>query len=670
MLTRKPYTKKDLEWFVWTPQYITKKSRDIINDIQKSHDIIKSIPHNERTFSNTLIGTTGERTMSDFLCIEFLAETSPDSAVRASAKEAVEYMKEQFITLDYDPEMYRAVREYDALYKKQKNKKEQLRPTDKKLLADTLRDYKQMGFDLPAPTQKEIQKLKKNISKLESAFNNNLNNYYDEVLLAKDELIGLPASYIRALKKKKGKYIITLDYPVIEPALQYAKSPAVRKKLADMLAQKGGKKNLVLMQKIVTLRHKTARILGYDNHASMRIEKEMAKTPARVLAFLKELETRIQAKNKAELKELSALKKADGFTDPLAYYDMKYYKEKATLQKYTLDQEILREYFPLDHVMKTAFETFGEVFGITFTPAQNLFPKKSLYTDVLIYAVHNKKDNALMGYCGFDLFPRKGKYGHMACFGVITGREYVWQNAEAGYQAPLAMLVGNFTPAGKDRPALLTHNEIQTFFHECGHIVHSILTEAPLETQSGCNVAYDFVELPSQMFENWTWDPKLLKKMSRHYITQKPLDDALITNLCRSRTHMEGLFGLSSLVYNSLFDMAIHMSDKRYDMPQLIQKLKYQVTGIKHVHKSLFPAGFGHMTGGYDARYYSYAWSLVYAYDCFSRFHKEGSMSKSAGRAFREEILSVGSSRPEMESLKKFLGRNPNQRAFISFLDN
>ena len=344
----------------------------------------------------------------------------------------------------------------------------------------------------------------------------------------------------------------------------------------------------------------------------------------------------------------------------LEHYDIAFVGNSLKKKLFDVDPEALRVYFPLDHVMETMFSIYGTLFGLQFVKKDT----KLWHKDAMLYEVRNL-DKSLVGYLSFDLFPRTGKFGHAACFDTVVTREVSWKSDK--YIAPFTSIVCNFSSPTKKNPSLLSHGEIETLFHEFGHSMHMTLSLARHESQGGANVAWDFVETPSQIMENWVWNKQALLKLSRHFQTKKPLSKGMNEKMITAKMFQNGVMYMRQLIMGKL-DMDLHTGDVK-DAAKLYRTLTKKYTGITLPEKdTLFPAGFGHLVG-YDAGYYSYLWALVYACDAFSAFEEKGTKNvltnKEVGMRWRKEVLEKGSSEDEMKLITNFLGRKPNQKAFL-----
>lgn len=653
----KSYTKKDFQWTRWTASDVKKLIPKILEHKKRRYAEIKKIPKDKRTFENTIYAIEASSYEINPLLyqIELLMNVSPSKDIREVAKNTLDILRKKLIDIAYDEKIYRAVKEYTE-------KKEKLVDEDKKLLKDMLLGYRRMGFEL-SPTKRRIfQSNIKKLTLLSQQFQKNINDYHDHILLFPNETKGLSESYLARLNRdKKGNYIVTLQYPDSGPFMENAENADKRRELADKNSRKGGEKNLVLARKILTLRKKNAALLGYKNHAEYKIEDKMARHPSRVYSFLHQLMPKLALLAKKELVELTDLKRklTNDKHAVLAYYDLAYYSNQLKKKRFLVDDEELRKYFPFWKVKQGIFEIYQDLLGVRFEQVHG-YPL--WHKDVELYVVKDH-NGAVISYFLLDLYPRKGKYTHACASEVIDGRLASFKD-RSEYIPPLACMIANFTKPVNDTPSLLSHGEVETFFHEFGHIMHFVLTQASYASQSGFHTAWDFVEAPSQMLENWTWEEQALKLLSLHYKTKKPLPGALLKNLLKTKQFMIGYDSMRQLLF-ALFDMEIHTKKTVESFTKTYHALVNQWVGVSPSPKSLFPASFGHFAGGYDAGYYGYMWSRVYAADMFTRFKKEGILNARTGRDYRTWILEKGGSREELDLVKSFLGRKPNNKAFL-----
>lgn len=662
MTNRTPYTKADFAWAQWTAKDIKKASQEIISLKKERLATIKKIRPENRTFENTVYALQeSDNTATDItLIIDLLQNVSPDTAIREVAKNAREVLQKAFISIERDPKIWQALKDYQNGAWKTEQKS--LKPEDKKLFYDMLIGYKRMGLALTPTKQQQLKSVDQLLSKQVSAFRHNINKYDDFILATEEEMAGLSERYKQSLKRdKKGHYIITLAYPDYVPFMELAENDTKRKELSLKFLRKGGDKNIEILKTIISLRAKQATLLGYKNHVDYRTETRMAKTSASAVAFVEGLIKKVERGGKRDLAELLALKK-ERLHDTRAIlqpYDVAYYAHELEKERFSFDSEELRNYFPLERVLSGTFSIYGTLFGVRFEKIAST--KIALWhPDVELYAIKNAKGD-LMSYFSLDLFPREGKFGHAAIFGILNGHELSYRGDT--YKPPYASMVCNFTKPAEGKQPLLSFNEVETFLHEFGHVMHFTLTTARYASQAGYNTVWDFVEAPSQMLENWAWNKKSLALLSAHQETGKPIPPKLLANLLKSKEFMIRYGALRQLIM-ALFDLKIHMQKNTVDSNKIYKELLKKYTGITALKDSIFPAGFGHLDE-YSGGYYSYMWSKVYAADMFTRFDTEGVLNKKTGNDYKRAILEQGGSKDASELVKEFLGRKPNNKAFL-----
>ncbi|MFM8270482.1 MAG: M3 family metallopeptidase, partial [Pseudomonadota bacterium] len=387
--------------------------------------------------------------------------------------------------------------------------------------------------------------------------------------------------------------------------------------------------------------------------------RRMALTPEKALSFLEDLKKKLSPIGMKERRTLLEVKK-EVLKDetPLASYEWRFLHNQLLKRRYDFDPLQVQEYFPLDTVLKGMFEIFQTVLGVSF--------KKDAGAQVWHPSVQKFevwKEGALVSHFYMDLFPREGKYNHAAAFTLISA----YRQADGAYQIPFSSIVANFSGPTTDKPSLLQHSEVETLFHEFGHIMHQILTTASYPSFSGTGVKTDFVEAPSQMFENWVWDKEMLQKLSGHY--QRPsekLPSSLIEKMLAAKNLNQGLHNLRQLSFGFIdFDFHTH---KKVDSTEVYSKRMNEILGIPILPNTLPQASFGHLMGGYDAGYYGYLWAEVFAQDMFTRFEKEGLLNPKTGEDYRKWILEPGGEKPPNDLIRGFLGREPSSDAFLKGL--
>jgi len=408
--------------------------------------------------------------------------------------------------------------------------------------------------------------------------------------------------------------------------------------------------------------------MGYKDHAAFVLEDRMAKSPAAVKAFLEDLNTKLEPLSAQEMKYLLQLKEEEckakdkTFDGVINGWDLRYYLRIAEERKYKVNHLEIAEYFPLDVVTKGLFDIYQELLGLEFKQIDN---PHVWHPEVTMYRVDDRATGKPVGQFYLDLFPRPGTYTHAACFGLLSGIGPIADEKGSKRNLAAAAMVANFSRPVSDKPSLLKHNEVITYFHEFGHVMHQLCSAVTLPRFAGTQVEKDFVEAPSQMLENWCWQPEALLRMSGHYLDKKKqLPEALVEPLSRSRNANVGILTKRQILYG-MFDQALHTRDSA-DLASLFAELSAKVFPVPNTPGTNFGASFGHLAGGYDAAYYGYLWSEVYSVDMFeSRFSKEGIFSPKVGSDYRYHILSKGGSEDAMDLLKKFLGREPSMEPFL-----
>lgn len=655
-MMREKYTAKDFAWTTWTANDIKKHQADHLADLVVAVGDIVSIPQKERTMENTLYALEDVTAVfMDFSGkIHMLMLVSPMESVRVAAQDSETTLSVESRKILRNRDLYAGLK-----YLVRTNKK--LPPHKKRLLTDYITYYKRLGFDLDATGEKTLLANWDKLTVLAQKFSINITEDDSSLILEKKDLDGLSDAYIASLPEKDGKYTVTLDYPHLVPFLEQAHSATKRRALTALQQKKGGAKNMKLLAQIVAMREQNAALLGYATHADFKLYERMAKKGTTAKKFIHDLIGQTTVGAKKELAELAALKAASGSrkTAVIEPSDVAYYSNKLKAKKFSLDNDEVREYFPLEHVKSKVFALYGTLFSIRFVREKDA---TLWHPDAELYHIENT-DGTVVASVLVDLHPRKGKYGHACAVDIVTGRKHA--EDPNSFIAPIAGLVCNFPKATKNHPSLLSHDEVETYLHEFGHVLHHALSEAEFASQSGFHVAWDFVETPSQMVQNFAWEPSVLKKLTSHHKTGKPMSSRMIENLLASRKHMAA-YGATRQCAFALYDLNLHMGEVD-DLRLFYADLVAKYTGIILPKSQRVVAGFGHLMG-YDAGYYSYMWAQVYAEDIYTVFADKGGVSATIGKKYRKQILAPGASRPEKESVKAFLGRTVSKKAFYKSL--
>jgi thimet oligopeptidase len=588
-----------------------------------------------------------------------IEQTSTNAAVRDAATDAIKSLSEWAVGLDYRDDVYQALKTFA-------DTKPNLAGEDKKLLDDTLRDYRRAGLDLPKDQRDAVEKLRKELTALETDFENNVTKAHAELKFTKAELAGVPEDFLSQQGIKTGadeytlKANITFHYIMVE---DNAKLEATRRTMMTAQCNLARAANIPLLQKILVRRDELAHQLGYASYADYATETRMVKNAQTAIDFLQNLKTGLQPKYDAELKEFRDLKIAEtGDTNAIINaWDWRYYANQLKKTKYNVDAEQLRVYFPYQNVLDGMFKIYQRIFGLKFARVEA--PYKWI-GDLQLYTVTDAKTGEPMGLFYLDMFPRDGKYNHFAQFGIIEGKRL----PDGKYQRPVCCLVCNFPPPQPDKPSLLSHDEVETIFHEFGHAMHTILTRAKYSRFAGTSVPQDFVEAPSQMLENWPWDKKVLDSFAADYRDpKKKIPQEILSQLKTARFATYATYYRRQLSFG-LMDLTLHTqihATNADDLVPLSNKILSDVS-FPVPPDTAFVAYFGHIIG-YGAGYYGYAWADAIAADMATVFEQspDGFFDKTTGMRMRNEIYAVGDSRDINISIEKFLGRPRSLNPFL-----
>lgn len=581
----------------------------------------------------------------------FLKYCSPDPAVRDAAHAAETRLGRFSVDVFTREDLYGRAKASRA---------DGLKPAAARLREKTLADFRRNGLDLPPLERARLTLWRKQLLDMELAFGKNLNEVRDFLAASPADLEGLPEEFVSRLGLlPEGRRKVTLDYPDSGPFMANAKRPEARRAMHNLINRRAVPENVALLEEILALRRRVAQALGYPSYAHYILEERMARAPEAVTGFLTRLRRRLDAKAAPERERLLALKRSENpGAERLDSWDVAYYHNKLRKTAYELDEFELAEYFPSERVVAGVMGLYAGLFGVRFSPSD----APAWHPDVRAFDCEDAATGKPLGRFFLDLFPREGKFKHAAVFPLVRGR----REPDGSYRRPSAAMLCNFPAPAGERPGLLKHAEVETFFHEFGHVLHNMLTEAPYSRFAGTRVARDFVEAPSQIMENWAWDPAVLKRVSGHWKTGAPLPDALIGRMLEAKHLNSGIFTLRQLSF-AWIDQALHGAEER-EPGGTYARLYEEVTSFP-VPPDLRPeASFGHLMS-YAASYYGYLWSDVYSADMFSVFAAAGDVtSPEAGLRFRRQVLAPGGSRDEGELVREFLGREPSEDAFLKNL--
>lgn len=585
----------------------------------------------------------------------FMGYVHPERDVRDAGNASEEGLQKWGVQLVFRPELYKAVKAFSET-----PEAAGLEAEKRRFLEFWLRDLRKAGHELDDATRADVKRMTERMVEVGIAFQRNIDEYQDHLFVTRGDLEGMPESYIENLEagEEEGTYKIGLSYPDVVPFMENSPRRDLREQLSRKFNTRAVESNRPLLEEAVGTRGRIAEQFGEPSWAHHQLEEKMAKTPDAVRTFYAGLIPGLTEKGQSELKVMEAMLEQDQGEGPLQAYDFRYYETQLRKRDYGVDPIEVASYFPLQHVVDGMLELTGEVFGLDYRRVE----LPTWHPDVLTYAIHDRASGDLIAHFHMDLFPREGKFSHAAAFPLVPGRLL----PDGSYQKPLSAIVANFTKPGVERPSLLQHNEVETFFHEFGHILHQTLTKATVTRFSGSSTEGDFVEAPSQIMQNWTWRPEVLRRFARHYQTGEPIPDRLVEQLTAAKNLNIALLNLRQSQFG-LLDMWLHDEAPEKDLESILLKAT-EVGLFPHHEGTFFPASFGHLLSGYDAGYYGYLWSEVYGDDMWSRFDQEGIDNPDVGLAYRREILERGGSLDGIELLRLFLGREPNNEAFLKKL--
>jgi oligopeptidase A len=621
-------------------------------------DAVVPVPAEQRTFANTLqpleeAADVIEQAQGRFGFMSYVAE---DDNVRAAADGLREALEKYEIELSFREDLFRAVQEYAA-----SPEAAALTGEDARLLEWTLRDYRRDGFQLPPDERARVKELKSRLVELGLTFQRNIDNYDDAILVSREQLSGLPDSYIDRLQTEESEartlYRVSLDYPEVYPFLDNAESEELRRELLVKFFRKGGAENIPILEEAIAVRDQLARLLGYESWSAYGLEERMAKRPDVVRDFLTDLRSKIEAKRILDMEGLADAKR-EHTADPAAaleLWDWRFYHNFLLKTKYAVDDFEVAKYFPLDAVLAGLFDVYQTLCGVRFEPVE---PANAWHPDVKLFRIRDASDGSEIAYFYMDLFPRPNKYGHAAAFTLTGGRRL----RDGTYQKPVSAIVANFTRPTPEQPSLLRHSEVETLFHEFGHILHQTLTRADHLRFSGTRTERDFVEAPSQMLEHWVWDAGVLAGFSRHVESGEPLPKELLDSMLAAKNLDSAVFCTRQLYFAEL-DMAFHGGGAEKDTTAIAAAL-HPITGFPAPEGTYWQAGFGHLFG-YDAGYYGYKWSEVFADDMYTRFEASSPLDPALGLEYRRKVLEPGGAVDGDVLVHGFLGREPNSDAFL-----
>jgi len=650
--------------FPQTPQDIERQTDLYIDQIRKDIDRLIAIPDDKRTFENTAKALDDITARSNvvvkegaFAVTEYL---HPDKKMRDVAHDAVLKISNFFVdNVGNNKKLYQAFK----AYVEGNAQKESLNGEQRYYLKEVMDDFKRAGLDLPDDQLEKVKKIKKELTKLAQEFDRNIAEDNRTITVSPEGLAGLNSDFIDTLEKTDdGNYILGIDYPTYYMVMEHSTVADTRRRLYEAFVNRAYPKNEAVLKRIIALRDELAMLLKFDSFAALNLDNQMVKTPDRAERFLNDLLKKVQVKADQELDEFikerpeTVTLQGDGKVNA---WDTTYLKTNYKEKHFQLDERKIAEYFPMQQTINALLAIYHQFLGVIFkeVPISGMW-----HEDVRLIEVYDKEGNQL-GYLFLDLHPRPNKYSHAAHAGVVPAIQL-----PTGKRLPaVSVVMANFPKPTKEKPSLLMRSDVRTFFHEFGHALHALLGATQLGSFSGTSVKTDFVEMPSQMLEEWLWDKEILKKVTHHYKTGEPLPDKIIDNIIALKRYDSGLFTRTQIGYGKLsLDLYKKGADK--DPYAELHALMGQISPrIFYGPEYRMYDSFGHLTS-YGAKYYGYLWSKVFALDLFNEIKKQGLLNPEIGERYAREILMPGGSKEPNELLKNFLGREPNEEAFIKDL--
>ena len=656
--TTAPFSKINNEHFKPAFKEGIKRAKAEIDTITNNTDV--------PTFKNTIealdfSGYTLDRLSSVFFNLNS-AETNDE--IQKIAQEVSPWLSEFSNDIRLNKKLFQRVK---SLYENRKNL--ELTTEQNTLLDKKYKSFSRNGANLNDTDKAKLREIDKKLSKLSLQFGENVlaeTNAYELHISNEDEIKGLPqgakeAAQLLAKEKDKEGWIFTLDYPSYVPFMTYVNNRELRENLAKAFGSRAFKQNKndnqQIVLDIVKLRHKRANLLGYKTHAHFVLEERMAETPEKVLSFSNDLLVKAKPAAEREFDQLKSYAQKDGI-EQLQKWDGAYYSEKLKKDIFDLDQEALKPYFKLENVINGVFEVANKLFDLQFNKVDDI---DKYHEEVKTYEVTNSKGDFIAIFYA-DFFPRKGKRNGA----WMTSYKSQWIKDEENSR-PHVSIVCNFTKPTETKPSLLTFNEVTTLFHEFGHALHGMLANTTYPSLSGTSVYWDFVELPSQILENWCYEKEALDLFARHYESNEPIPQEMVQKIKDSSNFLEGTQTLRQLSFGML-DMSWHGKD-----PSDIDNVKDFETSVfadtilyPDIAENCMSTSFSHIfQGGYSSGYYSYKWAEVLDADAFELFKETGIFNKKTANKFTKNILSQGGTEKPMALYKRFRGKEPNADALL-----
>ena len=647
--------------FPTSVKQIKEQTKQSLEQAQQELDIILAIANDERTYANTVAALDHLIAYSNAVinsgALSTLDMVHPDEKIRCAARDAVLATQNFFIDhVVLNKDLYNAIKAYTHGNVNNENLSEEQRYFLKK----TIEDFEREGLNLPQEKLNEVKKIKKELAELEQQFDKNIAQDHSKILVTKEELPGLDEDFIKSLTiTDEGLYSIGVDYPTYLQVMENCTNATTRKNVWQSFDNRAYPINKPLLEEIIAKRYALAQLLNFPTFATLELDDQMVHTPVRASEFLNTINRYARKKAVDEFNQFTqVLPESVQLTSDgnLYQWDVLFIKNQYQKKALQLNQNKIAEYFPMQNTIDSLLKIYQDFFSLEF---KQLPLAGAWDSDVKLIEVIDKTSNQTLGYLFLDLFPRANKYSH-ACESTIVPVTYTQDKPNLG----VAIVIANFPKPMADKPSLLHLKDVNTFFHEFGHAMHALLGRTNVIAFSGANVKRDFVEMPSQMLEEWLWDAQILKMVSHHYQTGNSLPQDLINTILASRTYDSGFFVVRQLFLANL-SLELFNNGPQVDLDSVIKRLFEQfMVRVKFDPMNHMYASFGHLIG-YGSRYYGYMWSKVFAHDLFGEIKKEGLLNPVVGQRYVDTVIGKGGSKDPNELLKDFLGRAPSQEPFL-----
>lgn len=666
-------------WKAMTPDLLEDAVKKGISEAQEQLDKIKAVPESDLNYENTFAALESASDSLDRAWgrVNHLDSVANSDEQRKALNAQLPVVTQFYSEIPLDTELWQKLKSFS-----ESTQIESLKPIQKRYIEETCLSFINAGADLPKEEKKRFSELQSELSQKTQKYSENVldsTNDWEIIVTESERLKGLPESAKAAAKQdalSKGHgteenpaYRFTLQFPSMMPVMQHAEDESLRKSIWEASGKVGNSEkfdNTTLIREILELRSEKVGLLGFQSFADWTTQRRMAKSGKNALKFVEDLHLKVKERFDQECLELQTYKasKTGGTSAPLEPWETAYWAEKRRLEEYDFDEEELRPYFPISKVMSGMFELCSTLFGITITTLEN---SNCWDEDVIFYQINDTQSGEHLGSFYADWHPRENKRGGAWMNNLDGGLPPI---DGAARQPHLGLICGNMTKPVGDQPACLTHREVETIFHEFGHLLHQLLSDVEIKSLSGTNVAWDFVELPSQIMENFCWNRESLDFFARHVETGEAIPEALFEKMQNARNYMSASGFMRQLSLGKM-DLELHHNaalDLSKGWEQLEQEtISHYLTPTATPTVSILRR-FGHLFSGatgYAAGYYSYKWAEVLDADAFTRFEKEGVLNSETGMSFRESILSKGNSAPPEELYKNFMNRAPKQEPLL-----